>query len=456
MGSDRSRNRSYDVAIAGAGIAGLAAAYELTTRGRRVRVFDASPRAGGLIHTEHTRGFTIEAGPDSVLAAKPAALALIDELGLSPRLQRVRQDAGAFVLRQGVLYPLPRPSVFGIPLTPDARARYELFSPDGRARLALEPAIPPRRGADDESVGSFFRRRFGDEAVDLIAQPLLGGIHAGDVEVLSMRSLFPSLVAAEIEHGSLTGSGSETVTQGRSAEGGAFASLRGGMAALVDAIVAALPPGTIAFDTPAPLLSAMDAHCTILALPAHAAAALIEPLDAGAAALAARVPYVSTVSVALAWPRDHVPHPLDGTGFVVARPGSRVRITACTWVSSKWEARAPDDHALLRAFVGGAHDPDAVTLGDDALIAIVREDLRAVLGITAPPSLARVHRWSRAGAQHVVGHLDRVAEIERRLTPHGIFVAGSGFRAVGIPDCIADARRVAADVDRWLAVSRPA
>ena len=439
-----------DVVVIGAGIAGLAAAYELTRRGRRVRVFEASSRAGGLIRTERSSGFTIEAGPDSILNAKPAALTLIRELGIASELQPVRPGARAFVLKGTTLHSLPQPSLLGIPLTPEALARYDLFSPAGRERLAGEAAVPPRADDADESVGSFFRRRFGDEAVDLIAQPLLGGIHAGDIEQLSMRSLFPRLVAMEREHGRLIDPASErserVTAKSRSDEVGAFSSLRGGMSTLVDALVAALPPGTIQYDTPIRSLSDLDASYTILAVPAYAAARLIEPIDAAAAALAAQVPYASTASVALAWPREAVAHPLDGTGFVVSRRYSGARITACTWVSSKWEHRAPEGMALLRAFIGGAHDPSAVDLADEELIAIVRRDLGGVLGITAAPSLARVYRWPLAGAQHVVGHLDRVAEIERRLVPHRVFVTGSGFRAVGIPDCVADGRRVAAEV----------
>ena len=160
---------------------------------------------------------------------------------------------------------------------------------------------------------------------------------------------------------------------------------------------------------------------------------------------------MSTASVALAWPRAAIAHPLAGTGFVVARRRSDARITACTWVSSKWDGRAPDQTALLRAFLGGAHDPDVVSLSDAALIAIVRTDLERVLGIATPPMLARVYRWPHAGAQHTVGHLSRVDEIERRLAPHGgLFVAGSGFRAVGIPDCVADARSVATHAATFL------
>jgi oxygen-dependent protoporphyrinogen oxidase len=204
-----------------------------------------------------------------------------------------------------------------------------------------------------------------------------------------------------------------------------------------------------------------EARAVILAVPAHAAASLLRSIDAAAADLCAQVPYVSTASVALAWPRTAIPHPLTGTGFVVARHPSTgsgrsraqsrdrhspVRITACTWVSSKWEHRAPEGSALLRVFLGGAHDPDVLSLDDEALVAAARTDLARVLGITTEPSLARVYRWPTAGAQHLVGHLSRVETIEQRLAVHGgLFVAGSGFRSVGIPDCVADARRVAGE-----------
>ena len=433
------------VVIIGAGISGLAAAYELTRRGIPVRVYEAAPRPGGLIHTEHVDGFTIEAGPDSVLNAKPAALELMRELGLEAEMQGVRTGARAFVLKGRTLHALPQPSLLGMPLTAEALAAFDLLSPEGRARMALEPSIPRRDSDEDESVGSFFRRRFGPDSVDLIAQPLLGGIHAGDVERLSMRSLFPRLLEAERRNGTVL----PTAAPPRPDDDGeirGFASLRGGMGRLVGALRAALPPGTLTCDSRVEALDRNPPSPVILAVQAYAASALLAPIAAAAAALCAQVPYVSTASVALAWPRDAIAHALDGTGFVVARRYSSVRITACTWVSSKWEARAPDGHVLLRVFIGGAHDPDVVALADRDLIAIARGDLAQVMGIAAPPALARVYRWPRAGAQHVIGHLDRVAEIERRVHARGIFVTGSGFRPTGIPDCIADGRRVAAEV----------
>jgi oxygen-dependent protoporphyrinogen oxidase len=444
-----------EVIIIGAGITGLSAAYELRRRGIDAIVLEAATRPGGLIRTERAQGFTIEAGADSMLVQKPAALDLCRELGLERDLQGVRPPGGAFVLRGTRLYPLPRPSRFGIPLTWRALATYDLLPVGARLRMALEPLIGG--GApEDESVSSFFRRRFGSASVDLIAQPLLGGIHAGDIDQLSMRALFPGLIGSNLCQAPASGAG-RSQQPGPDA-GGAFRSLRGGMSTLIETLERSLPAGTVRYQSAAERLEristgwrvaatgeAHDASAVIVAAPASVAAKLFTPIDGDMAGLCGAVPYVSTASVALAWPRAAIAHPLAGTGFVVARRHTPVRITACTWVSSKWEARAPEGSALLRVFAGGAHDPEVVDLNDDALVALARRDLGQVLGITAEPTLARVYRWRAAGPQYIVGHLARMRQLDERRARHsGLFVAGSGFRSIGIPDCVADARTVAA------------
>jgi oxygen-dependent protoporphyrinogen oxidase len=448
-----------DVLVVGGGITGLTVAYALARRGRRTLVLEAASRAGGLIRTERADGFTIEAGPDALLATKPAGVDLVRELGLDRDLLRVRTP-GAFVLRGDRLHRLPSPSRLGLPLTASALAAYDLFDWPARLRLSLEPRVPARRSPSDESVASFFRRRFGPETVDLLAQPLLGGIHAGDIEQLSMQSLFPQLLELERRHGSVLpvfGQQGRSPVESPPGPGPSpFVSLRAGMGSMVEALVRALPDGGVHVDARVDAIAktsdgwrvmangeAVTATALVLAAPAHAVARLIAPLDSAAADLCALVPYVSTASVALAWPRRNVGHALDGTGFVVARRHSDVRITAATWVSAKWEARAPDGAVLIRAFLGGSHDPQAVDLDDDELIDVVRRDLRRVMAIDAAPSFARVYRWRHGGAQHTVDHLQRVGEIEARLGGlGGIYVAGAGFRSVGIPDCVNEARRV--------------
>ena len=442
------------IAIVGAGITGLAAAHELASRGVPFHVLEASSRAGGLIHTEHVGGFTIEAGADSMLAQKPAALALCDELGLGPRLIATTPPRTAFVLKRGRLHPLPSPSMLGIPLSLGAIAGYDLLSVFARARLACEPLVPAAEPRD-ESVASFFRRRFGPATVGLVADPLLGGIHAGDIESLSLRSLFPRFAEAEARERSVLHAFSRTERQDVGA--GMFRSLSSGMGELVSAIERGLPAGSIHYDAPAERIVRRDTEwrvsaggvetaprAVILAAPAPAVARLLAAIDERAASLCAEVPYVSTVSVALAYARSAVTHPLAGSGFVVARRHNALRITASTWVSSKWSGRAPAGHVLLRAYVGGVHDPAAVDLSDDELVEIAWRETGSVLGIATPPEMARVYRWRNAGAQHNVGQLARMAALDARLAAHpGVFVAGSGFRSVGVPDCIADGRAAA-------------
>jgi oxygen-dependent protoporphyrinogen oxidase len=444
------------IAIVGGGITGLAAAYELTARRVPFQLFEASPRVGGLIRTEHVDGFTIEGGPDSILAQKPAAIELCESLGLGPQLISTTPPRTAFVMKHGHLYPLPSASVLGIPITWRGITEYELLSPAARARLALELLIPPRREAGDESVGAFFRRRFGGETVDLVAEPLLGGIHAGDIEALSMTSLFPRFVEAEAGGGSVLRSLRNT--RRPSPGEGLFRSLAGGMGELVTALERRMPDGSIRCNAPVAAIvkdgkrwlvpaagTTATASAVIIAAPARVAAELIQPIDPRAGSLCGEVPYVSTVSVALAWPRSAVAHPLEGSGFVVARRYNDVRITACTWVSSKWSGRAPAGAVLLRVFAGGAHDPGVVDLPDEEIVDIACRDLSGLLGTSGAPLVTRVYRWRDAGAQHNVGQIARVSEIEKRLAGHpGLLVAGSGFRSVGIPDCVADGRAAAA------------
>jgi oxygen-dependent protoporphyrinogen oxidase len=450
------------VCIIGGGISGLAAAYELAKRRVPFTLFEATSRVGGLVRTERVDGFTIEAGADSILVQKRAGLELCEELGLTARLLTMKEPRTAYVLHRGRLHPLPSRSVFGIPSTWRDLARYSLLPATARVRLALEPLMPRRSDGGDESVASFFRRRFGAATVDVLAQPLLGGIHAGEVEALSIRALFPRLVSAE-QSGPLLRWVRQLARTRLS--GGAFRSIASGMGELVDAIVRRLPQDALRCDSPALALSRRENNwmvetpagphecaAVILACPAPAAGRLLASVDARASEICAQVPYVSTVSIALAWPRECVAHPLNGSGFVVARSSNGVRTTACTWVSSKWENRAPAGHVLLRAYLGGAHDAAAVDLSDDELTGITVRELSEILSISGSPEIGRVFRWRNSGAQHEVGHLARIGALDDRLAAlPGLFVAGSGFRSIGIPDCVADGREAAVAAARLVA-----
>jgi oxygen-dependent protoporphyrinogen oxidase len=443
-----------DVAIIGGGIAGLAAAYELRQRGVRAALFEASPRLGGVILTEHRDGWVIDGGPDSLLVQKPGAVALCRELGLGDRLVPMLPPRTAYVMRDGTLYPLVEGSFLGFPVRLGALARSPLFSWTGKLRMACDVVVPRGGSAEDESIGSFVRRRFGQEAVDYLAEPLLAGIHAGDVERLSMRALFPRLLDAERRAGSVIRA--FRALQAPRPPDGAFVSLPGGIGELVDALARTLDRDAVHTSTRVTELRGgggytldsergpRQARAVVMAVPAHVAAGLLRGIDTTLAGLCDGVPYASTATVALGYARDRVRHPLNGTGFVVPRV-ERSPLLAATWVSSKWPGRAPDGHVLLRAFLGGGRDPGRLDRPDEELVNAASEALADTLDIDGPPLFARLYRWTRQSPQFEVGHLERVAAIERRLASiPGLFLAGSGFRAIGIPDCIADGRETAA------------
>ena len=444
-----------DVAVVGGGMAGLAAAYELQRRGASFVLIEASARPGGVVRTERVDGFTLDAGPDSLLVQKPAAIELCRELGLGDRLLSTLEPRTAYVLR-GRLRPIPEASVLGIPTAVAPWVASRLLSPAGRLRLAADLFLP-RGDGSDESVGSFFRRRFGSEAVEYIAEPLLAGIHAGDVDQLSMAALFPRLVEAERACGSVIRALRRLRRAVPRPADGLFRSLPGGIEEMAAALVTALPRAAIRCGTravglggPAPYtvrLSAGEpvaARRVILATPAHVTATLVRPLDERLATLCGGIPYTSTATVLLAYPRSAVRRQPRGSGFVVPRRERAVPLMAGSWVTSKWPGRAPDGQVLLRGFLGGVRDPGVDERSDQELIDRTHGTFAGLLGIGRRPHLARVYRWERANPQHNVGHLARVAAIEARLEScPGLFVTGAGFRGVGIPDCVADGRATA-------------
>ena len=484
------------VIVVGGGIAGLATAYELHRRGVSFLLLERGARAGGVILSEEIDGYTFDAGPDALLVQKPDGIKLCEELGLGDRLVPTKPPRLAFIQRAGVLHPLPASSVLGIPTRVGPFVRTRLFSWPAKIRMGAEVFVPPLRDVEDESIGSFMTRRFGREATTYLAEPLLAGIHAGDVNRLSVRALFPRFIDAERTHGSLLrafraqarrhghprpvpdtpehhgarASGVGVGPHAQEKDDGAFRSLPGGLGEMVRALVGSLPATSIRLNTrvnrivpdvsPRSVFRAelstgetVTAPAIVLAAPAFATAGIVREMDAELAHLCDGISYASTATVLLAFSRGAVSHPLNGSGFVVPQVEAS-GILAASWMSSKWPHRAPDDRVLVRAFAGGTRDPKALERSDRELVALAMSALRPLLGIAGDPRLTRVYRWERASAQHEVGHLARMAAIERAVANHpGLFVTGSGFRGVGIPDCVADGRATGRSVADWLATS---
>ncbi len=451
------------MAVVGGGVSGLAVAYELSRHNVPCRVFEQASRVGGVIFTERVGDFTIDGGPDSLLVQKPAAIELCAELGLGDRLIPTLPPRTAYVMRSGQLLPLPEASVLGIPTRLRSLATTRLMSAAGKIRMAQELTIPRSSSTADESVGSFFRRRFGDEAVDYIAEPLLAGIHAGDVERLSMLALFPRLVETERQHGSIIRHYRSLRAETSRSKDGLFRSLPGGIGELTDAIQAALPTECVLTDhgvtsvegrgpyavtcTSGTTTTQTMARSVVLTTPAYVTARLVSAVAPDLGELCAMVPYTSTATVVLSYPAQAVRGIPAGTGFVVPRVESGPSLMAGSWVSSKWPGRAPAGDVLLRGFLGGTRDRHVLEQSDPQLVDSAHRDFAELLGISADPVVRKVYRWPKRNPQLEVGHLDRLAAIDAQLARlPGLHVIGAGFRGVGIPDCIESGRSVAQEI----------
>jgi oxygen-dependent protoporphyrinogen oxidase len=439
-------------------MAGLSAALVLHERGLPFVLFEAGERLGGLVRTERAGGFLIEGGPDSLLVQKPEGLALVRALGLEERLVPTNPRLKTvFVLHRGRLQPLPEGMTLTVPTRLGPVLQSPLFSWPGKLRMGLDLVRPRRKGGDDESIASFVRRRFGPEALERLAEPLLAGIHAGDPERLSLRATFPRLLALEERHRSLIlGLRRAPPVQPVSIPS-AFVSLAGGLTELVAALAARLPaaalrrghavtgvkPAEGGFTLEVEGHPAMAASAVVLALPPYRTAPLVASLDEDAGAALGEMRAASTVVLVLGFRREDVAHPLNGYGVIVPR-GEGLRATAAAFHSTKLEGRAPEGHVLLRVFFGGIRDGTIVEASDDEIVALARRELGGLLGLRGEPVLVRVFRWERATPQMELGHADRLARVERGLARvPGVFLTGGGLRGTGLPDTIGDAQRTA-------------
>jgi oxygen-dependent protoporphyrinogen oxidase len=446
------------IVVVGGGIAGLAAAHRLVEHARAgagadVVLLEAGDRLGGSIGTERAGGFLLEQGADSMITDKPWGVGLCERVGIADRLVATREeDRRTHVVRDGRVHPLPQGFLLMAPTSPWAVATSPIFSWPGKLRMALDLVLPRRSEGGDESLASFVRRRLGEEALARVADPLAGGIYTADPDRLSLAATMPRFLELERTHRSVILGLRATTRLARGTAGaryGMFVAPADGMGALVDAVARQLPEGVVRLGAPVEALAregerwqvraggqTIDADAVIAALPAFVAARLLAPLAPALARELDAIEYASSATVTLGFRATGVADHLTGFGFVVPF-AERRPLLACTFASRKYPGRAPEGHELVRAFVGGARRPELVELDDEALVTIVRAELRALLGITADPLLIRVARYRRAMPQYAVGHLERVATIERLVTAiPGLGLAGAAYRGVGIPDCI--------------------
>ena len=452
-----------DVIVVGGGISGLASAWGLQQRGARVILLEAAPRAGGAIGSAREQGCLLESGPNSALETTPLIGPLLTALGIAG--ERVDANAAArnrYILRHGKLIALP--------LSTAAFFATRLFSTRAKLRLFCEPFIG--RGAPDaeETVADFVRRRLGTELLDYAINPFVGGVYAGNPATLSVSAAFPRLHELEQQHGSLiwgqlAGARERARNPEKSKQSAPMFAFREGMQTLTDAIAQRL--ARVELGTEAVSVVPRDgsyvvtassangprefrARAALLATPAYAAARLVAPFAATAAAALAAVSYPPVAVAFSIYRRSAIAHPLDGFGMLIPECERR-QILGTIFSSTLFENRAPDGLVLLTSFVGGTRQPELAQRDEQAIADLVQSELAALLGITANPEFVHVKRWPRAIPQYTLGHAERMGQVaaaERKFP--GLFFCANYRGGISIGDCVKSADRAADQVAAFL------
>jgi oxygen-dependent protoporphyrinogen oxidase len=457
--------------VVGGGLAGLAAAEEATSRNPRlaVTVLESAGHVGGVLGSVRRDGWLVERAADCFLAARPEGVGLVSRLGIDDQLigvdPRVRR---ALVWHRGRAIPVPAGFRLLAPGRLASILTTPLLSPVGRLRLLAERWVARRTGGE-ESLQEFAIRRLGREAFDRLVQPLAAGIWTADPARLGMSAACGEFAAFEQSHGSLW-AGERARLRGQPQAGvaagaryGQFVTFAAGMATLPLRLADTLRQrGAVIRTARVEQLTRtadgwvvttgstetqpredLTAATVILAVPAAAAAALLAGLEPELSTDLAAIDYAGSVIVSLGFRRKDVGHPLDAAGLVVPRRAGR-RALALSFSSSKFPGRAPPDHVLIRVFLGGALDPDAVRLDDEALLSLAIAEAAVLVGARGTPRLTQIDRWASSMPQYHVGHADRVARIEAAVTriPR-LALAGAAYRGVGIPQVIASGQAAA-------------
>jgi protoporphyrinogen/coproporphyrinogen III oxidase len=457
------------IAIVGGGISGLSAAFALEQRRQsgtslEYVLYEAGAHLGGVLRTEHVDGCVVEAGPDSFLTEKPWAADLCRQVGLGDQLIGSNDaERKTHILVKGRLIPIPEGLMFMVPTKVLPVLLSPLFSQATKLRMAREWFDPAHKADADESVASLLERHYGLEMVEYLADPLLAGVYGGEASQLSVRAVLPRFAEMEAKYGSLgramLAARKKMSQNSNMAARPLFTSLKDGMQSLIEMVLKRLPASSLRPRTPAQALEPQNRgwlvsagygtdffDAVIVATPASAAASLLRANQPALASELASIAYGSSVTVALGFDRNVRTALPPGFGFLVPRNESK-RMLAATFVHNKFLHRAAEDRALIRCFLGGSRDEQILDLSELEIVALVRDELRQIIGLTAEPLFTRVYKWRAAMAQYTVGHLERLERIERlQHQLRGLAFAGNGYHGVGVPDCVRSGQAAAEQV----------
>ncbi len=455
----------FKVAIIGAGVAGLAASYrireELRAAGREheLVLFEQADKCGGATQTDLVKGFTLEHGPNGWLSSEPLTGQLIEELGLTSELISANEAAGnRYIFTRNKLQP--------IPTTPPAFLVSGLLRPWEKLRVAREYFTPARKDDGDETIFEFGCRRLGKGFTETMLDPMVSGIFAGNIHQLSLPATFPKMRSMELEYGGLframfakkrENKRNKTAAPqaGPSGPAGVLTTLRGGTGKLTEALAARMSD---IVQKGKKVLSLAREHeqfvvtcegsresfdAVIMAVPAHRACRIVEPLSSQLAGTLREISFANVAVVCHAYERRTIPHKLNGFGHLIPRRDG-IRALGCLWTSSIFPNQAPEERVLLRTIFGGAHDPEILNLTDSDLIDLVVESTATTLGLRTKPQESWIFRHPHGIAQYTLGHRERVEKVEQfcEKLPGLVFV-GASYRGVALNRCIRDAYTIA-------------
>jgi protoporphyrinogen/coproporphyrinogen III oxidase len=461
-----------EVLIIGGGISGLTTAFAsgLIDKPGSLELWECTDRLGGTIGTDRVNGYSVDWGPNGFLDREPLTLRLADELGLKDMLEPANsQSEKRFIVKHGKLHP--------VPFSPAKMLSTGLLRPLEKARVFCEPFIPARRDDADESVFDFAARRIGRAAAETFVGPMVSGVYGGVAQELSLPACFPIMREMEVKYGGLvkalikrqlekrrskdSGSGTQKKSGGPAGPAGHLTSFKGGVDLIVQKLENRLQSAVrknrriswirrtdegweIADQTG---LKA-QAREVIIACPTYAAAEFIRGFDRELADAFASIPYAPIIVVATGHKREDIVHPLDGFGFLIPRTQG-LRTLGSIWTSSIFSNRAPDGFVQFRSMLGGAGDPAVMGLSDEQLWDTLRRELSPLIGIKNDPAFMRIYRWEQGIPQFKLGHRERRARIEQRVSSHpGLYIAGNAYYGVGLNDCVKMAYRVAQQIGK--------